>query len=59
MTEELPHLYTDLADWWTLLSAPEDYEEEAGIYERAIHAACRPGAHAARLGSGGGIMPLI
>lgn len=54
MTEELPHLYTDLADWWTLLSAPEDYEEEAGIYERAIHAALPQARTLLELGSGGG-----
>lgn len=29
-------LYTELATWWPLLSHPDDYEEEAGIYVEAI-----------------------
>jgi len=36
----LPALYRELADWWPLLSAPEDYAEEALFYERAILSAC-------------------
>jgi SAM-dependent methyltransferase len=31
-----PKLYTDLADWWHLLSAVEEYAEEASIYSRVI-----------------------
>ena len=27
-------LYDDLTSWWPLLSAPEDYEEEAEFYAR-------------------------
>lgn len=51
---DLPRMYTDIADWWPLLSAPEDYEEEAGLYARVIREAC-PGAKAVlELGSGGG-----
>lgn len=33
---DLPRLYRDLAAWWPLLSAPEDYAEEAEWYRRAI-----------------------
>ncbi|MCZ7554224.1 MAG: class I SAM-dependent methyltransferase [Anaerolineales bacterium] len=51
----LPALYQELADWWPLLSSPEDYAEEAGFYQRALLAAC---AFIPRtlleLGSGGG-----
>jgi len=50
-----PKLYSELADWWPLLSAPGDYAEEAAFYRRAID------EHAERsirtvleLGSGGG-----
>lgn len=32
MREQQPQLYTDLADWYPLLTAPEDYLEEAGFY---------------------------
>ena len=37
---EGPKLYSQLASWWPLLSAPADYEEEAGLYQKAILAAC-------------------
>ena len=30
----LPAPYTEYADWWPLLSAPGDYEEEAEIFRR-------------------------
>lgn len=48
-------LHTDLAPWWPLLSAPEDYEEEAAIYANLIieHSA-RPTTTVLELGSGGG-----
>ncbi|HVS65511.1 MAG TPA: class I SAM-dependent methyltransferase [Thermoanaerobaculia bacterium] len=29
-------LYQELAAWWPLLSAPEDYEEEAAFYQRHL-----------------------
>ena len=29
-------LYNQLADWWPLMSAPEDYEEEANFYFNAM-----------------------
>lgn len=48
-------MYDELAAWWPLLSAPEDYEEEAAIYIRRLRAA---GGEDLRtlleLGSGGG-----
>ena len=50
-----PKLYSQLADWWPLLSAPEEYAEEAASYEREIIAACeRPPRTLLELGSGGG-----
>jgi SAM-dependent methyltransferase len=52
---EQPKLYHKLASWWPLLSAPEDYAEEAETYRRAILDACqRPPATLLELGSGGG-----
>ena len=36
----LPKLYGQLSDWWPVLSAPEDYAEEAQFYQRAILEAC-------------------
>lgn len=51
-------LYSELADWYLLLTAPEDYEEEAGWYAKVLreHAkrevrtvlelGCGPGANA-------------
>ena len=33
-------LYDDLSEWWALLSAPEEYEEEAGIYSKLLDEAC-------------------
>lgn len=53
--EELPRLYGDLAGWWPLLSAPEEYAEEAAEYRQVIldHAR-REVAEVLELGSGGG-----
>lgn len=51
----LPKLYEDLAEWWPLLSAPDEYEEEAAVYARFLG---EVGTGEARtvleLGSGGG-----
>jgi len=48
-------LYDELADWWPLMSAPEDYEEEAAFYAVALAGACvRPPRTMLELGSGGG-----
>lgn len=52
---DLPRLYAEFADWWPILSAPEDYAEEAAFYQRTLLSA---GVSSARtlleLGSGGG-----
>lgn len=51
----LPRLYTELAQYWTLVSAAEDYAEEAGYWRRAIRARLGPGRHGVlELGVGGG-----
>jgi len=48
-------LYDDLAPWWPLLSAPEDYVEEADFFGRHLIAACDGLALSLlELGSGGG-----
>ena len=49
------HMYTDLAEWWPLLSPAEEYAEEAGVYARAIreHATQAPRT-LLELGAGGG-----
>ena len=48
-------LYADLAPWWPLLSAPEDYAEEAALFLRTLRAhAQRPLHSLLELGSGGG-----
>jgi SAM-dependent methyltransferase len=52
---QLPKLYTELADWWPVLSAPEDYAEEAAFYEQALWTACAfEPKTLLELGSGGG-----
>ena len=49
-----PLLYSELASWWPLLSAPEEYAEEASVYRKLLD----PGDGSVRdvleLGSGGG-----
>ena len=52
MTERM---YSDLADWWHLLSAVDEYVEEAALFRTALldHAANRPRT-LLELGSGGG-----
>jgi ubiquinone/menaquinone biosynthesis C-methylase UbiE len=51
----MPKLYNELAAWWPLLSAPDDYEEEASFYGRALEDACRgPAQTVVELGCGGG-----
>ena len=50
-----PKLYSELASWWPLMSAPADYEEEAGLYQKAIlDASDVPLQTMLELGSGGG-----
>jgi SAM-dependent methyltransferase len=54
-TARLPRAYTDLAAWFHLLTAPEDYAEEAEQYRKAIVSACQtPPRSVLELGSGGG-----
>lgn len=51
----LPRMYTDLAPWWHLLSAPEEYEEEAALYAGALSThARRRIREVLELGCGGG-----
>ena len=52
--DPLPRLYRDLAEWWPLLSAPEEYEEEASEYTRLILGAVPDAREVLELGSGGG-----
>jgi len=48
-------MYKELASWWPLLSAPEDYAEEAAFYRKAIISSCRAQPRTMlELGSGGG-----
>ncbi len=49
-----PLLYTDLAEWFHLLTRPEDYAEEAGMYARAIRDTVPGAREVLELGSGGG-----
>jgi SAM-dependent methyltransferase len=50
-----PSLYNELAEWWPLMSAPADYEEEAAFYQQTMVEACaRVPQTLLELGSGGG-----
>ena len=40
--------YTDLAEWWPIISAPEEYAEEAAEALRHLRSAQPPGARGAR-----------
>lgn len=46
--------YGDLADWWPLISPPEDYREEAWFAARVLNSASIPVTEVLELGSGGG-----
>jgi trans-aconitate methyltransferase len=46
--------YSDLAPWWPLISAPEEYAEEAAEAARHLRAASIPVRDVLELGSGGG-----
>lgn len=53
--ETLPRLYGDLAEWFHLLTAPEDYADEAAFYRETLITGCRrPVRTVLELGSGGG-----
>jgi SAM-dependent methyltransferase len=57
MSDEQPRLYTELADWFHLLTAPADYDEEAafflGVFTESLGA---PPRTLLEVGSGGGNM---
>jgi SAM-dependent methyltransferase len=54
-TGNLPRLYQDLAEWWPVLSTPEDYAEESAFYRQALEQhAQRPIQTVLELGCGGG-----
>lgn len=51
----MPRLYRDLAEWWPLLSAPEDYADEAAEYRGLlVESADIEVREVLELGSGGG-----
>lgn len=53
--EDKTRLYHDLSSWFPLLTAPEDYTEEAEFYRKTIVSACHyPPQTLLELGSGGG-----
>ena len=55
MRTEPTKMYTDLAAWWPLLSAPDDYAEEAAFFRDVLdQAAPTPPRTLLELGSGGG-----
>lgn len=47
-------LYRDLADWWPLISPPEEYAEEAAFAASLLRQASGPVREVLELGSGGG-----
>jgi len=50
-----PHLYTNLAPWFHLLTAPEDYKEESDFYTSVLEKSARiPIKNILELGIGGG-----
>jgi SAM-dependent methyltransferase len=57
MTEQQPRLYTELTEWYPLLTAPEDYDEEAAFYLRVLSDALGAQPHTLlELGAGAGHM---
>ena len=46
--------YGELADWWPLISPPEEYTEEAAIFANLFASVPIPGREVLELGSGGG-----
>jgi SAM-dependent methyltransferase len=55
VTSDAPRMYHELADWFHLLTAPEDYEEEATFYFAEVVRALGRKPHSwLELGSGGG-----
>ncbi|MGE3271929.1 MAG: trans-aconitate 2-methyltransferase [Chloroflexota bacterium] len=57
MSDELPLLYTELAGWYHLLTAPDDYAEEAAFYWGCFTDVAETSPQTLlELGSGGGNM---
>jgi SAM-dependent methyltransferase len=57
MSDDLPRLYDEFAGWYHLLTAPEEYDEEAAFYERVFTEALGALPRTLlELGSGGGCM---
>ena len=52
--EDSYRLYQDLAEWWPLISPPEEYAEEAAFAGEVLRRATRPVREVLELGSGGG-----
>lgn len=50
----LPAMYGRLAPWFHLITAPEEYAEEAALYARVIHDAVPEARTLLELGAGGG-----
>ncbi|HEV2755009.1 MAG TPA: class I SAM-dependent methyltransferase [Actinomycetota bacterium] len=50
----MTRLYSTLAAWWPLLSAPEEYAEEAEVYATLLEQGPGPVEDVLELGSGGG-----
>ena len=54
-TMNMPRMYDEFAHLWTLISAPEDYAEEAACWLKALRDRLGPGRHRIlELGVGGG-----
>jgi trans-aconitate methyltransferase len=54
MTNRLPLLYTELASWFPILTAPSDYAHEASRYRAIFETLTPPPRTLLELGSGGG-----
>ena len=55
MSTGLPRMYTELADWFHLITAPDEYAEEADFYFSTIASASNPAPRTLlELGAGGG-----
>ena len=55
MRRDLPRLYSTFADWFHLLTAPEEYSEEANVYTSMLRSLVTPGPRTLlEFGSGGG-----
>jgi SAM-dependent methyltransferase len=51
-------LYRDLAEWWPLISPPEEYADEAAYVAAVFRSAAAPPREVLDLGSGGGHMAM-